>query len=377
MRSAGLIFLGLMFVLSFQCGKNHAEKRQDNNQDSTVVDSIQNDSLKGDKDKAGKMDKKFSEDIPVQVVMPQKGDIESYLIYSSNVDVEQIADIHPMASGIVTKILKDEGQTVRKGETLARLDDREASINEAKAENNYSKLKVEFERQKQMYEKKLISKEEFETFQYNLEAAKLDWKQSELMLSYTKIQSPFNGVVANRYIKVGNRINTTDLAFKVIQNSDKIAVVYVPQEEKESIRKGQKVIVNSDYHTIDAEVIRFSPAIDPSTGTFKVTIGMKDPQDHFLVGQFVNVRIVKDVHENTILLNKETLIFDADKIFVFVIDEQNLAQKKEIIPGFESGNEIEVLQGITIDDKVVTAGKNSLKNQSKVKIVEMKENNPS
>jgi len=296
--------------------------------------------------------------------------MESFLLYSSNVDAEQIVDIYPMASGIITNIYFDEGDAVDKGTVLAQLDDREASINEQKAKIEYENQKTEFSRQEAMFEKKLISKEEFEKFKYNLEMKRLNWEQTKLLLSYTSIKSPIKGLIANRYVKQGNKISSTTLTFKVIQNEDKIAVVNIPQEEKNSISLNQKVIIENNNKELIGKVKRISPAIDPQTGTFKVTIAIEDPTHLFSVGEFVNIKIIKNIHKNTLIITKEALLYDQGKTFIFVVNDENKAIKTEITGGFENGNYLEILSGIDENAIIITAGKNSLQNGDLVKILE-------
>jgi multidrug efflux pump subunit AcrA (membrane-fusion protein) len=113
-----------------------------------------------------------------------------------------------------------------------------------------------------------------------------------------------------------------------------------------------------------------SPAIDPESGTFKVTVGVNDKKGVFAVGQFVNVKIIKKVHENVVLLTKDALVYEGGRVFVFVVNEKNEALKKRIKLGFEEGNQAEIVEGLAEKERVVTAGKSSLKNKTLVKIVE-------
>jgi multidrug efflux pump subunit AcrA (membrane-fusion protein) len=71
-----------------------------------------------------------------------------------------------------------------------------------------------------------------------------------------------------------------------------------------------------------------------------------------------------------VLLTKDALIFDGGKVFIFVIDENNEALKKQVELGFEDGSRVEVVKGLAENERVVTAGKNSLKNKTLVRIVE-------
>jgi membrane fusion protein (multidrug efflux system) len=320
--------------------------------------------------KKPKKDEKDTDAVPVQVMDPYRGDISSFILFSSNVDSEKVVDIYPMTSGIVEKIQYDEGDEVKKGTVLAVLDDREALINEQKARINYEKLQMEFNRQKEIYEKQMVSKEEYDRFRFNLETARLDWEQRRLQLSYTRITSPINGVVTKRHFKIGNKISTSQIAFSVVFTREKIAVVNIPEQEKNFVFVKQKSVIYSGKQEVTGFVKRISPAIDPESGTFKVTVAVNDRENVFAVGQFVNVKIIKKVHENVILLTKDALLYEGGKVYVFTIDKENKAHKKLVKLGFEEGNVVEVSEGLDGSEKVVTAGKSSLKTDTVVKVVE-------
>jgi membrane fusion protein (multidrug efflux system) len=350
----------LLIVLSVQCqGPSQQSKEQDK---KTAKEK------KPGKDKKG--EEKDTEAIPVQVVTPAIGDISSFLLFSSNIDSEKVVDIYPMTTGIIEKISFDEGQHVGTGAVLAVLDEREASINERKAEINYKKLKAEFERQKEIFERQMISKEEYERLRFNMENARLEWEHTKLLLSYTRITSPIDGVVTKRYVKVGNKINTTQMAFSVVQDKEKIAVINIPEQEKDAVFIKQKAVIFSGVKNVTGSVKRMSPAIDPESGTFKVTVAVNDKKGDFAVGQFVNVKIIKKVHENVVLLTKDALVYEGGKVFVFVVNEKNEALKKQVKLGFEEGNQAEIIEGLAEKERVVTAGKSSLKSKTLVKIVE-------
>ncbi len=322
------------------------------------------------KDKESEDKKEDTDTIPVSVQSPERGDINSFLLFSSNIDTDKMVDIYPMTSGIIEKIVLDEGDRVTKGTVLAVLDDREASINEQKARITYEQQKAEYERQKEIFEKELISKEEYERLRFSYEQSRLDWQQKKLLLSYTRITSPISGLISKRHIKTGNKINTNQLAFTVVYTKEKIAVVNIPEQEKDQIFLNQKAIISSGKKIMNGYIKRISPAIDPDSGTFKTTIEVRDAENVMFIGQFVNVRIIKKVHKNVILVTKDVLMFEGDRVFVFTINEENIAFKKEVKIGFDDGSKVEIVKGMEISDKLVSAGKSSLKNESKVKIIE-------
>jgi len=369
MKKRRVLILGVMIVLiltgmiTVHCSKPGSKGEQAGKSGKTENDKQKQD----EKTEKGKKD---TDSVPVQVIKPTIGDISSFILFSSNIDSEKVVDIFPLTSGIIEEIKFDEGQHVEKGDVLAVLDDREAALNEKKAGINYKKLKAEFERQEEIFHRKMLSKEDFERLKYNLDTAKVEWEQAKLFLSYTRITSPISGVVTKRYVKTGNKINTSQMAFSVVQDKEKIAVVNIPEQERKAVYLKQKAIIFSGNQETRGFVKRISPAIDPESGTFKVTIDVNDEEGKFAVGQFVNVKIIKKVHKDVILLTKDALMFEGGKVFIFTVNEKDEALKKQVKLGFEDGTRVEVLEGLAENERVVTAGKNSLKNKTLVRVIE-------
>jgi len=366
------IILSLFYFTGCSGSNSQNNDTKKKGQEKSDVKKEKNEVEEGikDKDKKGKGKKGDTDTIPVSVQSPERGDINSFLLFSSNIDTDKMVDIYPMTSGIIEKIVLDEGDRVNKGTILAVLDDREASINEQKAKITYEQQKAEYERQKEIFEKELISKEEYERLRFSYEQSRLDWQQKKLLLSYTRISSPISGLISKRHIKTGNKINTNQLAFSVVYTKEKIAVVNIPEQEKDQIFLNQKAIISSGKKVMNGYIKRISPAIDPESGTFKTTIEVKDSRNIMFIGQFVNIKIIKKVHKNVILVTKDVLMFEGDRVFVFLINEENMAFKKEVKIGFDDGSKVEILKELKISDKLVSAGKSSLKNESKVKIIE-------
>ena len=111
------------------------------------------------------------------------------------------------------------------------------------------------------------------------DAAEITWKEAKLNLDFMQIQSPISGWIGERLTKVGARIQQTDKLFTVVNQSQVIAVVWVPEKNINEISIGQLAVLTSD-HLKDSRyagfVKRISPVIDPASGTCKVTVGVKN-----------------------------------------------------------------------------------------------------
>ena len=314
--------------------------------------------------------------IPVEVTEIKKGTISNYILLSTNLETEVQTDVFPRIQGIVKKIHHDEGDYVKSGAILMELEADEYVLAEQRARLNYEKQKADFKRLESMFSEDLLSKEEFEQARYATEGLEVDWKQANLNLSYTKIKSPISGVIGDRFRKPGDRIQPTVKLFSVINTQEMIAIVYVPEKEISRVKKGQTAFITSDNlknKRFTGWIKRVSPVIDPASGTFKVTIGVKNIDNVLRAGMFINAFIVTDVHDDAILIPKTAIVYENEAMNVFVVKD-SLAHKISLKVGFQDHEKVESLSEIEEGDKVIVIGQAGLKNKTKVKIVSEQEN---
>lgn len=314
--------------------------------------------------------------IPVEVTTVGLGDISDFILLSSNLETEVMADVYSRVQGIVETVHKEEGQYVAKGDTLLSLEAEENKLAERRARVEYDKQLKNYERMKEMYNKELLSDDEFENARFALEAAKIAWEETKLTLDYMQIQSPIDGWIGERLAKVGARIQLTNKLFTVVNKSQVIAVVWVPEKNINQIRVGQPVKLTSDHITgasFDGWVKRISPVVDPSSGTFKVTVGVRNVGSALRPGMFVNVHIIIDTHEDVVLIPKTAVVYEKEYMNVFVVRD-SVAHKIRLDVGFEDNEKIESMTGIEPGEKIIVVGQAGMKDQTRVHIVTERKN---
>jgi membrane fusion protein (multidrug efflux system) len=244
------------------------------------------------------------------------------------------------------------------------LAEKRASVEYQKQQNNYKRLKA-------MHDQSLLSDEEFESARYALETAEIQWKEAKLNLDYTFIKAPISGRVGERSVKIGKRIQPTDKLYSVVNTSEMIAVLFIPEKNLGLLRIGQRAIIFSDNleNTEFSGVIkRISPVVDPASGTFKVTVGVRDKSNRLRPGMFVNVRIIVDTHENVTLVPKTAVVYENEYMNVYVVRD-SVAHKIRLKPGFEDHEKIESTQDIEPGEKIIVVGQAGMKDQTRVNIV--------
>ena len=309
--------------------------------------------------------------VPVEVSSPTRGDI--YAVYSGTAPIEAFAeaDVIAKVSGEVREILVEEGDEVREGQVLARLDGDRLRLELNESEANLRKLQRDYERNVELKEKGLISSGDFDKIRYDMEALEASYNRARLELDYTQIRAPLTGVISERYVRRGNTIAIGEPVFRVTSLDPLVAYLFVPEREYRNIAKDQVVAIDIDAlqnQRVIAAVTRVSPVVDPNTGTFKITIEISDEERRIKPGMFGRISIVYDQHENVLQVPRSAILEDADEISVFVVEE-NKAVRKIVETGYSNSGMVEITAGLDDDDLIVTMGQIGLKDEALVSVI--------
>jgi len=237
---------------------------------------------------------------PAAAAVPLRAD--NRYTASGPIIVENQVDVAAQREGIVVQILVEPGTRVRKGQLLAKLDDRqvvadlegarartastEADLNNWKAEAKV--LESDFQRARKMWDAKLITQEQFEHARFKAEADQWDVKRVEqllinsrdtersleLELEKTQITAPFDGIVARRYVRVGQTVARNERLLWVSATGPLRVRFTLPSRFMTQLKVGQQlaITVADGNPGIEhaARVIQMSPVVDPASGTIEV-----------------------------------------------------------------------------------------------------------
>lgn len=323
----------------------------------------------------GKNDTQADEDtaaaIPVEIASATHGDILA--VYSGTAPVEAFADATVIAKvgGEVRQILVEEGDEVGSGDVLARLDGDRLRLEMEQARAKLRKLQRDYQRNVDLKERGLISAGDFEKIQYEMEALQATFDLAELELGYTEIRAPIAGVISERFIKVGNTIDVNAPTFQVTSLEPLISYLHVPEREYRRIDPGQEASILVDAlsgEEFTGVVSRVSPVVDPDTGTFKISIELSDPSRRLKPGMFGRINIVYDMHRDAMQIPRSAIVEEAGQSAIYVVAD-NVAERRVIRTGYVEGGQIEVVDGLDETEVFVVVGQTSLKNGSKVSII--------
>jgi membrane fusion protein (multidrug efflux system) len=256
-------------------------------------------------------------------VAAQPAPEDGMFVASGPIVVENQVDVAALREGVIDAILAEPNTHVRKGQLLARLDDRQisADLDGASAKTRSIKadlknweaetkvLESDLVRAQKLWEAGVFTKETLEHAQYKVEADKFEInRQTELLTNAqaterslelekekTRITAPFDGIVARRYVRVGQKVGISDRLFWVTAVAPLEVKFTLPERFVGKLRNGQVVSVeladgsSAIHHT--AAVTQISPVVDPSSGTIEVVARLQGHAPDLRPGMLANIHL--------------------------------------------------------------------------------------
>lgn len=322
----------------------------------------------------GKAEAKTAEDkveaIPVEVAKASRRPVAASYTGTAALEPRGEAQVIAKTSGVALSVMVEEGQSVRAGQALVRLDADRLRLTVAQAEAQMRKLEGNYRRASQLVAQQMISANDVDQIKYDLENARAQHRLARLELSYTTVTAPISGVIASRSIKTGNFVQINTPIFRIIDDSRLEATLNVPEREIATLKAGQPVTLVADAlpgRSFTGTVDRISPVIDSGSGTFRVITAFQGG-NLLQPGMFGRIRIDYDERANALVVPRNALLEDQSEVAVFVVREAK-AIRVPVKVGYSEGEWIEVREGLKEGDAVVTAGKVALRDGSDVQVI--------
>ncbi|WP_158769870.1 efflux RND transporter periplasmic adaptor subunit [Paraglaciecola sp. L1A13] len=311
--------------------------------------------------------------VPVEAAVMRVGDISSKYTTTAVLEAKEEAFVVARASGVIEHIYVEEGDYVKKGQVLAQLEPERYRLNLARAKADLIGIQKELAKINKVYNQKLVSDDTYDKISAQYASSQATLSLAELDLKEATILAPISGYIAARNAKVGNLTESFQRAqmFHIVEQNELHGVVYLPEKELSRVHKGQAAILtlsalNEDQ--VNGFVERISPVIDAATGTFKVTLRVPNDAHRLKAGMFAHVSLNYDTHQLATLMPRKAMLSIDDNISVFVVRD-GLAHKQHIRVGYQEGDYVEVLSGLTGKEYVVVTGHQNLKDSAPVEIV--------
>lgn len=316
--------------------------------------------------------------VPVEVVDAESRDLRSSIVSTSAVDSRHAVDIVAEIPGIVVNLDVEQGDSVKKGQRLARVQREELNLGVENAASNVARLEREVARLEPLFEKGIVSQQAYDEAAYRLQTAQAEAKRARTASDDMRVTSPIDGVVAIRHVNIGQQVATGTPLFRVVDPDDLIVEVNLTEQALGKVFEGQASYITSDAlsnREFSGTVERISPVVDPRTGTVRVTIDLDEssadgadagsPAPKLRPGMFVKVNVVTSERPGVVAIPRRAVVDVEGRNRVFVVTGETV-ERREVELGIAEGSMVEVIDGIEVGEDVVVLGQDGLKDGTPV-----------
>lgn len=295
-----------------------------------------------------------------------------------NVTTKNLIVITPEYNGILTNVYVKEGDKVRKGQILAKIDDGGLSQQLAQLKIQSDLAKTTFERQKRLWDQKIGSEIQFLQAKSSYDGQQESINQMQKQIAKTTVRAPFSGTIDDVIIEQGSVVSAGQSQLIRIVNLDDMYIeTDVPERYVSSIVQGKKVEVLFPVlgKSLETKVEQAADFIDPTNRTFKVKITIPNKDKSVKPNLTARLKINDYTNEKALLVPLSIISENANgEQYLYVVKDKNdagegVAKRVIITTGKTQGDVIEVLSGIKDGEEIIKEGARSVEGGQTVKVL--------
>jgi membrane fusion protein (multidrug efflux system) len=309
--------------------------------------------------------------VPVETTLVENRTISNTYRTTAVLEAKAESKVTNKVTGMIDKILVEEGMSVTKGQILAEIDSENYLLELERTNIDVDSAVAEFNRSRPIDGKQLIPAKDLEKLEFLVKTRKNQQKVAQIKVRDAKVRAPITGVIASRIVKEGNMTASAGSEMFTIVALDTLqGVVYLPEAEMNNVHLNQQAYLNfpANAKAVPATVSLISPIIDTESGTFKVTLKVNNDDHGLKPGMFAKVSLTLDVHDNAQIVPQKALLVTDTETSLFVVKDHK-AKKVTVVTGFEQNGFVEILTPLNEDEPIVIVGQQGLKVDSAVKII--------
>ena len=330
--------------------------------------------------------------IPVSVAIATRQSVPIYLTGLGTVQASSSIDIRSKVDGELQVVLFTEGQHVKKGDDLAKIDPRlfQAALDQAKAKKAQDEA-VLIAVEKDLVRAEALILKNIETQQnVDQQRSKVDQtkaliaadaaaiESAQTQLDYTNIKAPSDGRIGIRLVDPGNMVHASDIKplANLVLTQPSAVIFTLPaadvDEVRKALRRGPVEVTAFDPDNKVAQstgtLLLIDNAIDPTTATIRLKAMFANTDDVLWPGEFVNARVLVETRHDAITVPNAAIQSGPQGLFAWVVASDDTVQPRPTEVGPTAGDSTVVAAGLSDGDRVVVAGQYKLQPKTKVVI---------
>ncbi|MDR3752357.1 MAG: efflux RND transporter periplasmic adaptor subunit [Terracidiphilus sp.] len=312
--------------------------------------------------------------LPVQTATVAMAPVAQSSEYVATIKSRNSATLQPQVSGPLTAIHVKSGDHVKKGAPLIEIDPRQqqAQVASLRATERQKKAlydydNIEQDRQQKLFDAGVTSRDTLQQAQQAFENAKADYeaavesrKTQEQLLGYYTIRAPFDGVVGDIPVHVGDYVTTTTMLTTVDESNALEAYVYIPTERAAAVRMGLAIdLTDNNGKLLEKTQVDFiSPQVDSALQEILVKAAVRSAPETLRNAQIVKAKVIWST-KTMAVVPVLAVIRQGEESFVFVMQKQNgmaVAHRTPVVLGDTVGNNYSIVSGLNVGDRVIVTG---------------------
>lgn len=307
--------------------------------------------------------------MPVEVAQSNVQKVADKFEAVGSIDALEAITVVAEIDASVIALPFQEGSYIKRGQIIARLDDKQLAAEVSRAEALHAQSQESYNRVKSIVDQNAGSPQDLDDAAASLKVAEANLAVAKARFAKAHIVAPFDGNIGARKVSVGTFLRTGN-AITELANIDEIRVNFsVPERFLSQLKSGAEVNVSTTAfpgHEVTGKIIAIEPILDPGTRSARVVARVQNPGRKFRSGMSANVAAVLSERANAITIPNEAVFASGGQSFVFAMKPDSTVSRVAIKLGTRMADVVEVVQGLESGSTVVRAGHQKLFEGAKV-----------
>jgi membrane fusion protein (multidrug efflux system) len=313
--------------------------------------------------------------VAVDVMVVKSETLNNQIQSTGTIMANEEVELRSEINGKISQIYFNEGDRVKKGQLLVRINDDEQQAQLKRLEYNIKLNQDQEFRQKRLLEKEAISQQEYDIVLTQLNSSNAELQQLRAVIAKYSIRAPFDGIIGLRYVSAGSYVSpSSQIAF--MQDIDPVKIEFsVPEKYAGQVKAGNKIqfTINGIDKQYEGNVYAVEPRIDLATRSLRIRATSPNPERELLPGAFAKVQLTLQTIDDAVMIPTEALIpeLQGQKVFLY---KNGLAKSFPVETGIRTERKIQITKGVQINDSLIITGLLQLKDSMQVKVRDLRTN---
>jgi len=308
----------------------------------------------------------------VEVKEIERHTLSASLLSSGSIASRNEVRVIAQTEGKINMINVEEGNVVREGQVIVQLDDSVPRAQYREAEASFREAKRNLDRAEQLYERNLISEQEYQNIVTQAQIAESRYEYRRALFQYTTIYAPISGVITFRGVDRGDIASQREHLLTITNMDELVIRVSVSELEAPYLQPGDEVTVQVDAYMdsrFRGRIRRIFPAADPTTRLIPVEVELIDKNSRLFPGLFARVEFQTQQKPNVLVVPVNAVMTSPQgERYVYTVNDDT-AYYRKVVVGMRTEEYFEVLEGLSENEKVVVRGATSLRDRIPVQLI--------